>query len=82
MVNMAAKQLVSPTKAEVANESAEARFLSGKLAMWPQGSWMIKDLNLKARNFAVFRIAGAGLFLYASYSIIGNYAARDSAILG
>jgi multiple sugar transport system substrate-binding protein len=51
MVNMSAKQLVSPTKAETTAESAEARFLSGKLTMWPQGSWMIKDLNLKARNF-------------------------------
>ena len=51
MVNMATKQLVSPTKEELAQESAEARFLAGKLAMWPQGSWQIKDLNLKARNF-------------------------------
>ena len=42
---------MTPTAQELAQENAETRFLNGRLAMWPQGSWQIKDLNLKAKGF-------------------------------
>ena len=48
MAELAARQQVTPGKAELAQESAVNRFLNGRLAMLPQGSWQIKDLNLKA----------------------------------
>ncbi|MBI3973970.1 MAG: sugar ABC transporter substrate-binding protein [Chloroflexi bacterium] len=51
LANLSAKQLVTPTKQELAQENAETRFLNGRLAMWPQGSWQIKDLNRKAKSF-------------------------------
>lgn len=49
--NLAARQQVSPTPAELKQEDAVTRFLSGRLVMLPQGSWQIKDLNLKATGF-------------------------------
>jgi multiple sugar transport system substrate-binding protein len=42
---------VSPGKQDLAQENAVNRFLNGRLAMLPQGSWEIKDLNLKAKGF-------------------------------
>jgi multiple sugar transport system substrate-binding protein len=48
---LAARHQVTPASAELAQENAESRFLAGRLAMWPQGSWQIKDLNLKAKQF-------------------------------
>jgi ABC-type glycerol-3-phosphate transport system substrate-binding protein len=51
MADLAAKHRVAPVAEELAQENAESRFLNGRLAMWPQGSWQIKDLNLKARSF-------------------------------
>jgi multiple sugar transport system substrate-binding protein len=52
LVDLSVRQQVSPSKDEVAQESADSRFLNGRLAMTPQGSWQIKDLNLKATQFA------------------------------
>jgi hypothetical protein len=51
LVNLNVKQQVSPSKDELAQESADTRFLNGRLAMVPYGSWQIKDLNLKAKQF-------------------------------
>ncbi|HET7769641.1 MAG TPA: extracellular solute-binding protein, partial [Chloroflexota bacterium] len=48
LVDMYTRQLVSPNKQEIAQENAVNRFLNGRLAILPQGSWEIKDLNLKA----------------------------------
>lgn len=47
---LGARMQVTPTPQELAQENAETRFLNGRLVMWPQGSWQIKDLNLKAKN--------------------------------
>ena len=49
---LAVKQRVSLSAEEVAQETADNRFLNGRLAMLPQGSWQIKDLNEKAKGFA------------------------------
>ncbi len=46
-----ARHQVSPTKQDLAQENAVNRFLNGRLAMLSQGSWEIKDLNLKAKGF-------------------------------
>lgn len=51
MAELNARQIVSPTKQDIAQENAVNRFLNGRLAMLPQGSWQIKDLNLKAKGF-------------------------------
>jgi multiple sugar transport system substrate-binding protein len=51
MAEMQSRQLVSPTKQDIAQENAVNRFLNGRLAILPQGSWQIKDLNLKAKAF-------------------------------
>jgi multiple sugar transport system substrate-binding protein len=51
LADLGAKQRVTPTPEDLALENAESRFLNGRLAMWPQGSWQIKDLNLKAKAF-------------------------------
>ena len=51
LVNLNVKQQVSPSKEEQAQESADNRFLNGRLAMVPYGSWQIKDLILKAKQF-------------------------------
>ena len=51
LANLGARHQVTPATQELAQENAETRFLNGRLAMWPQGSWQIKDLNLKARGF-------------------------------
>jgi len=51
LTNLYAKQQVSPTKQDTAQENADNRFLNGRLAMIPYGSWQIKDLNLKAKGF-------------------------------
>lgn len=50
LANLSARLQVTPMPPELQQENAETRFLNGKLAMWPQGSWQIKDLNLKAKN--------------------------------
>jgi multiple sugar transport system substrate-binding protein len=49
---LAVKQRVTPTVEDLAQESADKRFLNGRLTMLPQGSWQIKDLNQNARGFA------------------------------
>lgn len=49
--DLAARQQVSPTRQDIAQENAMNRFLNGRLAMLPQGSWQIKDLNLLAKGF-------------------------------
>jgi multiple sugar transport system substrate-binding protein len=51
MVELNARQQVSPSAQDLAQENAVNRFLNGRLAMLPQGSWEIKDLNLKAKGF-------------------------------
>ena len=50
LANLGFKLQVSPTPQELTQENAENRFLNGRLAMWPQGSWQMKDLNLKAKS--------------------------------
>jgi multiple sugar transport system substrate-binding protein len=52
LIGLAVKQRVTPTNEELAQESADSRFLNGRLAMLPQGSWQIKDLNQNAKGFA------------------------------
>jgi multiple sugar transport system substrate-binding protein len=50
LADLSAKHQVSPTPQDIAQENAVNRFLNGRLAMLPQGSWEIKDLNLKAKD--------------------------------
>jgi len=50
LANLGFKLQVTPSPQELTQEKAENRFLNGRLAMWPQGSWQIKDLNLKAKS--------------------------------
>jgi len=47
--DLASRKQVTPSADELKQENAQSRFLNGRLAMWPQGSWQIKDLNLLAK---------------------------------
>ena len=49
MAELSVRQRVTPSAEDLAQENAEPRFLNGRLAMLPRGSWLIKDLNLKAK---------------------------------
>ena len=51
MAELQSRLQVSPSKQDIAQENAINRFLNGRLSMLPQGSWQIKDLNLKATGF-------------------------------
>ncbi|HEV2124591.1 MAG TPA: sugar ABC transporter substrate-binding protein [Chloroflexota bacterium] len=48
--DLSTKHQVTPTAQDIAQENAVNRFLNGRLAMLNQGSWEIKDLNLKAKD--------------------------------
>jgi multiple sugar transport system substrate-binding protein len=50
-VDMAVKQQVSPKPDELKQQNAMTRFLNGNVAMLPQGSWQIADLNAQAKAF-------------------------------
>ena len=50
-VELGVKQQVSPTPDQLKQQDATSRFLNGTLAMVPQGSWQIADLNLRAKSF-------------------------------
>jgi multiple sugar transport system substrate-binding protein len=49
-VDLQVKQRVSPAPDEIKQESAVNRFVNGRLAMLPQGSWQIKTLNVSAKT--------------------------------
>jgi multiple sugar transport system substrate-binding protein len=51
LADLSVRQQVSPSRQDLAQENAVNRFLNGRLAILPQGSWQIKDLNLKAKGF-------------------------------
>ena len=51
LVDMKLKDKVSPSSETIQAEDSRSLFMTGKLAMWPDGSWVMNTLNAQLTDF-------------------------------
>lgn len=51
LTDMRLKDNVSPSPEAIQAENLRSMFMTGKIAMWPSGSWVMKTLNAQLKDF-------------------------------